>query len=68
MLAQKEREIDELSKVEKQHCHKDLFLKWEEVENDRVTELVEVRLDKRKIKTYIGPIKLEEGIISLLKK
>ena len=67
MSAQKEREIDELSKIEKQCCHKDLFLKWEEVENDGVTELVEVRLDNRKIKTYIGPIKLEEGIIPLLK-
>ena len=50
MSAQREREIDELSKVEKLRCHKDLFLKWEEVENNGVIELVEVRLDKRKMK------------------
>ena len=67
MSAQREREIDELSKVEKLRRHKDLFLKWEEVENDGVIELVEIRLDKRKMKTYIGPTKLEEGIIPLLK-
>ena len=67
MTAQKGREIDELSKVEKLHGTKDLFLKWEEVENNGVIELVEIRLNKQKMTTYVGPIKLEEGIIPLLK-
>ena len=67
MSAQREREIDKLSKVEKLPRHKDLFLKWEEVENNGVIKLVEIRLNKLKMKIYVGPTKLEEGIIPLLK-
>ena len=67
MSAQREREIDELSNVEKLRHHQDLFLKWEEVENDGLIELVEIRLNKEKMKTYVESTKLEEGIIPLLK-
>ena len=53
MTAQKERILDELSKVEQ-----DLFLKWETMEHKEGTKTVEIRLDKIKIKTYNGSSEL----------
>ena len=68
MTAQHERVLDKMSKVENLQMDQDLFLKWETVkmvERKRVTEMtvkskgvktvtrmVQVRLDKTKIKTY----------------
>ena len=68
MTAQKERVLDEMSKVEELRMDQDLFLKWETVEtveekkvteateespgDKTVTKTVEVRLDKIKTKTY----------------
>ena len=68
MTAQRERVLDELSKVEKLRMDQDLFLKWETVEmveRKKITETteesagckttiktVEVRLDKTKTKIY----------------
>ena len=68
MTAQKERVLDEMSKVEKLRMDQDLFLKWETVETverkkvtetteesleyKTVTKTVEVRLDKIKTKIY----------------
>ena len=51
MTAQKERVLDELSKVEKLHQQQDLFLKWETEEHKEKTKKVKIRLDKIKIKT-----------------
>ena len=68
MTAQRERVLDELSKVEKLRMDQDLFLKWETVEMverkkitetteesagcKRTTNTVELRLDKIKTKIY----------------
>ena len=62
MTAQKERILDDISKVEKLHLDQDLFLKWETVEckkiiktveeYKKITKTVEVRLEKIKTKTY----------------
>ena len=50
--AQKERVLDELSKVEKLHLNQDLFLKWETVETvecKKVTKTIEVTAEYKKI-------------------
>ena len=52
MTAQKERVLDELSKVEKLHQQQDLLLNWETMEHKKGTKTVEIRLDKIKIKMY----------------